>query len=236
MNDRKMEKPVLFALVSMLFAGCTSVIAKLGLEGISGELGLTIRTVFVFGRVMIFAAFSVSRSELSLLTPKNLESLRVNQTTKDEARQLLGPPYGVTRMPRQQYDAWEYWMTLDGTPYRLWLSFSDDAVLRGRRTSEVGGLGGARHRRQHRLDVREASVLPEIVEARRVGSEQSFGETDNVDDRRASHGARFNGGRGGRHPAGLSRRGAVPARGWTPASRADGPRSPRSRVRCRAAG
>lgn len=86
-----------------------------------------------FGRQTFAARIGpdqVFRALEPLLTPKNLERLRVNQTTKDEARQLLGPPYGVTRMPRQQYDAWEYWMTLDGTPYRLWLSFSDDAVLR----------------------------------------------------------------------------------------------------------
>ena len=39
---------IVFALVSMVFAGFTSVIAKLGLSGISGDLGLAVRTVFVF--------------------------------------------------------------------------------------------------------------------------------------------------------------------------------------------
>ena len=50
-----MEKWVAYAFVSMFFAGFTSVIAKMGLAGISGELGLTIRTLFVCGFVLITA-------------------------------------------------------------------------------------------------------------------------------------------------------------------------------------
>ena len=42
-----MERWVLYAFISMLFAGFTSVIAKQGLTGISAELGLTLRTIFV---------------------------------------------------------------------------------------------------------------------------------------------------------------------------------------------
>lgn len=63
-----MERWVLFALISMVFAGCTSVIAKHGLTGISGELGLTIRTLFVFGYVMLFAAVVVRREEWGSLS------------------------------------------------------------------------------------------------------------------------------------------------------------------------
>jgi len=66
-----MEKWVLFALVSMVFAGFTSVIAKLGLTGISGELGMTVRTCFVFCFVLMFAAVSVDRDELWSLTRQN---------------------------------------------------------------------------------------------------------------------------------------------------------------------
>ena len=43
-----MKQWVLYALISMVFAGFTSVVAKIGLAGISGELGLAVRTVFVF--------------------------------------------------------------------------------------------------------------------------------------------------------------------------------------------
>ncbi|MDO9179248.1 MAG: EamA family transporter [Agitococcus sp.] len=59
-----MEKWVIYAFISMAFAGFTSVIAKMGLAGISGELGLTIRTLFVSLFVLGFAAFSVSMQEL----------------------------------------------------------------------------------------------------------------------------------------------------------------------------
>ena len=65
------ERWVLFAVLSMVFAGCTSVIAKKGLTGISGELGLAIRTVFVFGFVALFASMFVKRAELQLLTARN---------------------------------------------------------------------------------------------------------------------------------------------------------------------
>lgn len=76
-----MEKWVFFALVSMLFAGFTSVIAKLGLTGISGELGLTIRTCFVFCFVLAFAAFAVPTSELRLLSRHNFVWLAISGVT-----------------------------------------------------------------------------------------------------------------------------------------------------------
>ncbi len=52
-----MKNCVVFAFISMFFAGFTSVIAKQGLVEISGELGLTIRTLFVCFFVMAFAVF-----------------------------------------------------------------------------------------------------------------------------------------------------------------------------------
>lgn len=67
-----MEKWIVYAFVSMVFAGFTSVIAKLGLTGISGDLGLTIRTCFVFVFVLMFAAVVVPSSELHALTGRNL--------------------------------------------------------------------------------------------------------------------------------------------------------------------
>lgn len=42
-----------FALISMLFAGLTSVIAKAGLKNVSGDTGLAVRTCFVFVLVWI---------------------------------------------------------------------------------------------------------------------------------------------------------------------------------------
>ena len=55
----------------MVFAGFTSVIAKLGLAGISGELGLAIRTCFVFVFVLAFAVATVPGSQLSSLERTN---------------------------------------------------------------------------------------------------------------------------------------------------------------------
>ncbi len=55
----------------MIFAGFTSVIAKLGLSGISGELGLTVRTLFVFVFVLAFAAFAVPSHHWSELNRSN---------------------------------------------------------------------------------------------------------------------------------------------------------------------
>jgi transporter family protein len=62
------ERWIVFAIISMIFAGFTSVIAKHGLDGISGELGLTVRTAFVSVFVFAFALVAVPREHLSLLT------------------------------------------------------------------------------------------------------------------------------------------------------------------------
>jgi bacterial/archaeal transporter family protein len=67
-----MKEWVWFAVISMAFAGFTSVIAKLGLTGISAELGLTVRTLFVTAFVLAFAALTVNRAEVQLLTWSNL--------------------------------------------------------------------------------------------------------------------------------------------------------------------
>lgn len=76
-----MEKWIAYAFVSMVFAGFTSVIAKVGLTGISGDLGLTIRTCFVFVFVLMFAAVVVPSSELGALTSRNLLWLGLSGVT-----------------------------------------------------------------------------------------------------------------------------------------------------------
>jgi transporter family protein len=75
------EKWVIYAFISMAFAGFTSVIAKMGLAGISGELGLTIRTLFVSLFVLGFAAFSVSMQELPAVGRMNLVWLGLSGVT-----------------------------------------------------------------------------------------------------------------------------------------------------------
>ena len=76
-----MKSWIAYALISMFFAGFTSVIAKIGLSGISGELGLTIRTCFVFIFVLIFAFIAVPNSQLSQLTSHNYFWLGISGVT-----------------------------------------------------------------------------------------------------------------------------------------------------------
>jgi len=66
-----MKTWIIYALISMVFAGFTSVIAKLGLAGISGELGLAVRTCFVFVFVLVFALATVPGNALSALGRTN---------------------------------------------------------------------------------------------------------------------------------------------------------------------
>lgn len=67
-----MEKWVIYALISMFFAGFTSVIAKMGLAGISGELGLTVRTLFVSLFVLGFAVINIPSGDYFLLNRMNI--------------------------------------------------------------------------------------------------------------------------------------------------------------------
>jgi len=76
-----MNNWVLYAFTSMFFAGFTSVIAKKGLENISGDLGLIIRTCFVFVFVIIFGAVVVPRSELAMIKPVNVLWLSISAMT-----------------------------------------------------------------------------------------------------------------------------------------------------------
>lgn len=76
-----MEKWVFYAIVSMAFAGFTSVIAKLGLAGISGDLGLAVRTCFVFVFVLVFASVVVPVEQLRSLTWRNVMWLGLSGVT-----------------------------------------------------------------------------------------------------------------------------------------------------------
>ncbi len=76
-----MERWVLFAFISMCFAGFTSVVAKQGLAGISAELGLTVRTIFVCVFVLIFAALAVDPVEIKSLQRVNYVWLGLSAIT-----------------------------------------------------------------------------------------------------------------------------------------------------------
>ena len=48
-----MKQFQVFALISMIFAGLTAVIAKAGLRNVSSDTGLAVRTSFVFGLIWL---------------------------------------------------------------------------------------------------------------------------------------------------------------------------------------
>lgn len=66
-----MERWIIYAFISMLFAGFTAVIAKQGLVGISSELGLTLRTIFVCIFIIIFGLLTIAPNEIKLLHSEN---------------------------------------------------------------------------------------------------------------------------------------------------------------------
>ncbi len=76
-----MERWVVYAIISMLFAGFTSVVAKQGLVGISAELGLTVRTIFVCIFVLLFAMLAVDPAEIKSLQKVNYTWLAFSAIT-----------------------------------------------------------------------------------------------------------------------------------------------------------
>ena len=96
-----MERWVLYATLSMLFAGFTSVIAKMGMEGISAELGLSVRTLFVCGFVFMFALMFVDPAELPRLNGRSLMWLCIpapprrfhGSSTTRPSRKVRWPPW-----------------------------------------------------------------------------------------------------------------------------------------------
>ena len=67
-----MEKWGAYAILYMFFAGFTAAIAKLGLVGISSDLDVTIRTLFVSVFVVLFALCRVPAEELGTVDRHNI--------------------------------------------------------------------------------------------------------------------------------------------------------------------
>ncbi|QCE32420.1 EamA family transporter [Acetobacteraceae bacterium] len=66
-----MKPWLIYAFLSMFSAGAVSVIAKLGLTGISSEVGLTVRTLFVGFFVLIFAGVFTAAKDYAALVWQN---------------------------------------------------------------------------------------------------------------------------------------------------------------------
>ena len=73
MNQKKqpkMETWILYALISMVFAGITSILAKYGLQNINSDLGLGIRTTTIFFLIVVFILTTDKLKDLPLITNK----------------------------------------------------------------------------------------------------------------------------------------------------------------------
>ena len=73
MNQKKqpkMETWILYALISMVFAGLTSILAKYGLQNINSDLGLGIRTTTIFFLIVVFILTTDKLKDLPLITNK----------------------------------------------------------------------------------------------------------------------------------------------------------------------
>ncbi|MEO8717264.1 MAG: outer membrane protein assembly factor BamE [Burkholderiales bacterium] len=64
------------------------------------------------------------------LTYQNIHAVHAGMT-RDDVRRLLGPPYGISRLPRQQREVWEYpWRHAVREGRVLFVQFSDDGIVR----------------------------------------------------------------------------------------------------------
>lgn len=65
-----METWIIYAILSMFFAGITSVLAKYGLQNIHPDLGLGIRTTTIFFLITVINLVGAKYKEIGLLTGK----------------------------------------------------------------------------------------------------------------------------------------------------------------------
>lgn len=72
---------IIYAIISMVFAGFTSVIAKFGLKNVSGDTGLAIRTIFVFLFVWSNILLFQPLKEFSKLSLKDIGFLALSGLT-----------------------------------------------------------------------------------------------------------------------------------------------------------
>src|SRR6476660_5901847 len=76
-----MKNWVIFALISMGFAGLTSVIAKMGLKNVSSDTGLAVRTLAVVIVVAVNAFFFQSAKDFKNLSGSDIAILSFSGVT-----------------------------------------------------------------------------------------------------------------------------------------------------------
>jgi transporter family protein len=76
-----MQTWIIYAILSMVFAGLTSVLAKYGLQNIHPDLGLGIRTTTIFFIITAINIVGAKYKEIPLLTGKQTMLLVVSGIT-----------------------------------------------------------------------------------------------------------------------------------------------------------
>lgn len=148
-----MKNPLLVAVIAIVLAGCASfdgrglVPGQSTAKDVEALMGVPTERLKLpdgdstwyyarqpTGRMMYAVRFSpdgVMRSTEQLLTERNLARLARDSSTREQARAIVGPPWRVSRLERQQREVWEYDMlNAEQNDYFLYLQFSDDGILR----------------------------------------------------------------------------------------------------------
>jgi bacterial/archaeal transporter family protein len=76
-----MQLWIIYSILAMIFAGVTAVLAKYGLQNISADLGLGIRTAIIFFLVIVLNLFGNKFKEISNLTNLQLILLAASAVT-----------------------------------------------------------------------------------------------------------------------------------------------------------
>lgn len=76
-----MQTWMLYAILAMIFAGLTSVLAKYGLQNISADFGLGIRTTIIFVIILVINLVGSTYKEFSNLTRVQLVLLLASGVT-----------------------------------------------------------------------------------------------------------------------------------------------------------
>ncbi|MGC3948670.1 MAG: EamA family transporter [Chryseolinea sp.] len=63
-----MQTWMIYAILSMIFAGITSILAKYGLQNVSADLGLFVRTIVIFLIIILINSVGNKFKEFSQLT------------------------------------------------------------------------------------------------------------------------------------------------------------------------
>lgn len=79
---------------------------------------------------LLVGSDGVLKSIEQRLTVENIGRVVPNTWTKKEVRELFGPPFMVSTLPRLEREVWEYQLREVDFKWKLWVQFSPDGVVR----------------------------------------------------------------------------------------------------------